>query len=208
MPRRNGKVRGASAFRQGLALNQCYKQTIASQIATFSTNLYNCSELLSDMTGRTVVVNKIMVELLPDTIANSATASQAFMAQLQLTTALTGDPATVVPVAPFKMLSNINPTIFTIDCKQLAKVCPRILAPIRVASTENLLIIQLNTVPNERLITARITTFATVLPDTLTSLVIPVSNLPLAIEAPIDATQCGVLGRDPETNDKDKGPVA
>ena len=188
MPRRNGQVRMPASLRGGIALNEGFKQTIYVKLNDLGTNTINVNELLSDIPNRTVVITKFVVELKPEITGTDNVAG--LFVQLQLGTALSNGPAAA---QPFKMLSTVNPVVLELDLKRMARIAPSILAPLTTNNNLGCLIINKVPQPASREISARITTFAHVLPDPNLNLV-SLANSPspgmlvLPVDEPEDIT--------------------
>ena len=188
MPRRNGQVRMPASLRGGIALNEGFKQTIYVKLSDLGTNTINVNELLSDIPNRTVVITKFVVELKPEITGTDNVAG--LFVQLQLGTALSNGPAAA---QPFKMLSTVNPVVLELDLKRMARIAPSILAPLTTNNNLGCLIINKVPQPASREISARITTFAHVLPDPNLNLV-SLANSPspgmlvLPVDEPEDVT--------------------
>ena len=188
MPRRNGQVRMPASLRGGIALNEGFKQTIYVKLNDLGTNTINVNELLSDIPNRTVVITKFVVELKPEITGTDNVAG--LFVQLQLGTALSNGPAAA---QPFKMLSTVNPVVLELDLKRMARIAPSILAPLTTNNNLGCLIINKVPQPASREISARITTFAHVLPDPNLNLV-SLANSPspgmlvLPVDEPEDVT--------------------
>ena len=170
-PKRNGNVRMPASLRGGIALNEGFKQTIYVKLSDLGTNTINVNELLSDIPNRTVVITKFVVELKPE-VTGTENVPGLFV-QLQLGTALSNGPAAT---QPYKMLSAVNPVVLELDLKRMARIAPGILQPLTTNNNLGCLIINKVPQPASREISARITTFAHVLPDPNLSLVSLVQN--------------------------------
>lgn len=84
--------------------------------------------------NRIVVPLKVIVQILP-TLSNTATPDNTttnIAVQLQAMNGTYGN----VPAAPFRLISNINPSTFVLDFNKIAKVAPYVVRPYASTSTD------------------------------------------------------------------------
>ena len=162
---RNGiRGRPAGTFTSGVALFPSYKETVTSvlvgtavvtQFAEFALD-----ELLGDLDNRFVVIQRFLIEVIPKFNADNAVFAQASLAN-----ALTGATTIFAPMSPYKLLSNVNPTMLSIDVVKMGRIAPHLLRPLSSASQNIALSVAFKDLPLDSQMALRVTTFARLLPD-------------------------------------------
>mgnify|MGYP003702751415 CR=1 FL=1 len=108
-------------------MGNTFKETIVLS-STAATEVVTLAELLGDIAGRVYTIRKILCEVQPAITVDGV----PLFVQFSLGPAITGLPTTndAVAMSPFKAISSVNPTIYTLDLVRMAKVAPFLLRPL------------------------------------------------------------------------------
>ena len=172
MVRRNGnnRQRDAGSVHSGLAIGSQYKNTVFRTLQNSTTPAgeisFKITDLCDDITSRTVVIERILVEVLPA----EANSGQSFFAQITAGPAITGNNLAFVAMSPYKAISHTVPTMLVLDLRRLATVAPLVLRPLQISGSTvgDVMRFKVDTPPGIGIsLRFRVTTFARVMPETL-----------------------------------------